>query len=188
VIWLLLGVPHRAFKYKLDLNGEGNAQRVLVRALVIFAAVLTGVYILLLHFGSGPLEGVSIRALISGIIFTVFLVVPAYRSVAKVCWQRGIGSLFSPKPLAKGWIAALTELNIAFHEAAVRFQDRRRLEKASGQGKDAAQRSTSEQRRGNGSHTQPGGAGSPPARQAPASGPPMSRQQRRAAARRDQGN
>src|SRR6266487_919396 len=154
IIWLLLGVPHRAFKYQLDLDGEGNAQRVLVRILVMAASLLTGAYILMLHFDNGPLNDVSMRALIPGIIFTVFLIVPTYRSVAKACWQRGIRGLFSPKPLAKGWIGALTELDIAFYQAANRLIARRKLEKASqmtSHNKDDSHKSASEPRSNNGS-------------------------------------
>jgi hypothetical protein len=130
IVWLLFGVPHRAFKYQLDLDGKGSARRVLVRVLVTVTTILTGAYILLLHFGGGPLRGVGMRALIPGIIFTVFLVAPAYRSIMKACWRYGIGSLFSPKPLIEGWDAALTELTMTFDQAAIRARDRMRREKS----------------------------------------------------------
>lgn len=116
-LWLLIGVPHRAFKYRLDQSGEGSAQQVLVGVLVMAASILTGIYFLLLHFGNGPLHAVDIHALIVGIVFTVFLLTPAYRSFAKACWQRGVRGLFSPKRLVGRWSTTLTELDTAFYNA-----------------------------------------------------------------------
>jgi hypothetical protein len=97
ILWLLLGVPHRAFKYELDRSGEGLAQHVLLKILTVAASILTGIYVLMLHFSNGPLHGTSIQVLIPGIIFTTFLILPAYKSLSKACWQRGIRDLFSPK-------------------------------------------------------------------------------------------
>ena len=71
----------------------------------------------MMHFGGGPLQGISIQALTSGIIFTVFLILPAYRSLSKACWQHGIRGLFSPKPLTEHWGKALKELDSAFRQA-----------------------------------------------------------------------
>jgi hypothetical protein len=148
VVWLLLGVPHRAFTYKVDPSGKGNAQRVLVRVLVTLATILTGIYILLLlHFTRGPLHVQSLKVLIPGIIFAVFLIVPAYRSIAKACWRRGIGNLFSPIPLAQGWIAALTELDDAFGKAIARASARIQRDKAHEEiahNRNASQQSPSE--------------------------------------------
>ena len=128
ILWLLLGVPHRAFKYELDRSGEGSAQRVLLGVLPIAASISTGIYILMMHFGGGPLQGISIQALTSGIIFTAFLILPAYRSLSKACWQHGISGLFSPKPLTKHWGKALEELDSAFRQAQAtdRFLARRK--------------------------------------------------------------
>ena len=131
MIWLLLGVPHRAFMYRLDLNGEGDAQRVVVKILVTSSSLMTGAYILLLHFDDGPLHEVSMRALIPGIITTILLIMPAYRFVAKLCWQRGIKRLFFPKVSTESWVNALTELDDAFYQAAKRFIARKKLKEAS---------------------------------------------------------
>jgi hypothetical protein len=124
ILWLLLGVPHRAFKYELDRNGEGNARHVILKILITTASVLTGIYILVLHFMGGPLRVVGIGVLIPGIIFTIFLVAPIYNALSKACWQRGIRGLFSPKPLTEHWGEALTELDIAFHNAGLRLLER----------------------------------------------------------------
>jgi hypothetical protein len=115
--WVLLGIPHRAFRIRLDPDGDGYAQRVLLRLLATIAATLTGTAIFLLHFGNGPLKGVGWRALLVGTFFTVALAAPIYMALAKRCWQLGIQSL-SPKLMIKYWNEALTELNKALYRQA----------------------------------------------------------------------
>lgn len=112
--WLVLGIPHRAFRIRLDRDGDGYAQRVLLKLLVAIASALTGVAILLLHFGNGPLKSVDGRALFVGTIFTVVLIAPIYMSAARRCWQLGIQNL-SPKHVILSWNKALTELDQAFY-------------------------------------------------------------------------
>ena len=111
--WLLLGAPHRAFKRGLDRSGEGEAQRIFLRLLTAVASVLTAAAILMLHFDGGPLRHTGNSQLAVGIILTVLLLLPAYRSSARACWQHGI-YILSPKPLIKHWNGAVKELNTAF--------------------------------------------------------------------------
>src|SRR5690348_2746032 len=114
IFWLLLGVPHRAFSYRLD---QESAQCALVGLLTTVATILTGILLLMLHFGGGPLRRVDINALIAGIIFTVFLVMPAYRSAAETCWKHGIIGMFSPKRLVKCFGEGAQELNEALDKS-----------------------------------------------------------------------
>jgi hypothetical protein len=117
VFWLLAGVPHRAFKTKLDPDGEEHAQRFLLRLISTAAAILTGIYILLLHFG-GPLRGIDTGQLAAGIILAMFLIAPIYMSLAKACWQHGIRDVVSLRPLRNTWGKVLAELGEAFYPAA----------------------------------------------------------------------
>jgi hypothetical protein len=121
VLWLLVGVPNRAFRLQLDLNGDGNAQTLFLACLTSIATVLSGIYILMLHFAGGPLSKIGSGPLVAGTIFTMFLVAPAYRSVAKACWQRGIRGAFSPKSLRERWGKTLTELDAALYKRAERI-------------------------------------------------------------------
>jgi hypothetical protein len=116
ILWALLGVPYRAFKYKLDQNGEGNAQSVMVGTLATIASLLTAVFIILLHYGNGPFSRIQVRPLMVGTIFTVFLVFLIFRSLAKACWQRGILGILSPRPLIMRWGQAAAELGAATSE------------------------------------------------------------------------
>lgn len=126
VLWLLFGIPNRAFKYKLDPAGKGKAQYVLLGFLAVVASVVTGTTILLLHFGGGPLCGVDIRLLVAGTIFTVFLLVPIYKSWAKACWQHGFFGMFSLKPWMRHWSEASADVGVTFEQAAQRVRDRNR--------------------------------------------------------------
>jgi len=45
---------------------------------------------MLLHFDGGPFHNVNAYTLLAGVIFTIFLLEPGYRSVAKAGWTRPI--------------------------------------------------------------------------------------------------
>ena len=110
VLWLLIGIPYRAYKYNIDQSGEGSTQRVMVRALARSAAALTGVFVLILHYGHGPLGQIDIKALIAGSVFTAFLIAPIYQVWTEKCWQRGFVGSFSLKSTMKQWRDALRGL------------------------------------------------------------------------------
>jgi hypothetical protein len=118
--WLLVRIPQRLFKIRLDTGSTEEIQQVLLGLLTAAASVLTGIYILLLHFGGGPLGQVRPGPLVAGVIGTVVLVAPSYRSLARACWQRGISGVFSPRGLTHYWGATLVELENAFNRSAER--------------------------------------------------------------------
>jgi hypothetical protein len=108
--WLLVRIPQRLFKIQLNTHGMEEIERVLLGLLTAAASVLTGIYILLLHFGGGPLGQVRPGPLVAGVIGTVVLVAPSYRSLARACWQRGISGVLSPRGLKHYWGETLAEL------------------------------------------------------------------------------
>ena len=118
--WLLVRIPQQLFKIKLDTHSTEEMQRVLLGLLTAAASVLTGIYILLLHFGGGPLGQVRPGPLVAGVIGTVVLVAPSYRSLARACWQRGISGVFSPRGLKHYWGETLAELVNALNRSAER--------------------------------------------------------------------
>jgi hypothetical protein len=128
ILWLVFGVPQRAFRFELDLypHGEGTIQDTLVTLLARTAAFFTGIYIFLLHFGNGPLSkknsNINTSTLIVGIVFTIVLLVPAYKSLARTCWQYGIRGTLSLQPLRMRWSKTLTELDALDQEAQRELQ------------------------------------------------------------------
>jgi hypothetical protein len=115
-LWLLIGVPNQA--YKLKLSKDGAAQHVVVGIITAATCVLTGTYLFLQHFGGGPLSGVKRGSLAAGIVFTSVLVWPFYRSLARACWQRGVGGVLNPKALKGPWRETVTEVRSAKRRAA----------------------------------------------------------------------
>jgi hypothetical protein len=118
VVWLVIGVPYRAFRIRLDPDGKGYAQAALLGALASTAAALTGVNILMLHFAGGPLRSPNGAVLTVGIIFTILVVVPIYRFVATACWKYGFRGIFSPGRIIERWREMLPELQVARDRAA----------------------------------------------------------------------
>jgi hypothetical protein len=110
IIWILVGVPQRLSKINLDV------QSILLGLITAAASVVTGAYILLLHFGGGPLGKINLGPLIIGTILTVVLVAPAYKSLARGCWRNGISKIF--KSLSRQWDEELTELKKSLNQAA----------------------------------------------------------------------
>jgi len=114
VVW----IPNRLFKLKPGLDDNENVRRVLLALMTVTASILTGVYILTLHFGGGQLSKIRWGPLIAGMVFTVVLVGPVYRSLARGCWQRGISGMFSLRTLGRHWRETLTEVELALNRAA----------------------------------------------------------------------
>lgn len=117
-VWLLVGVPQRLFRIKLDLDGAQELQPVLLGLLTAAASGLAAIYILLLHFDGGPLSGVRLGQLIAGIIGTVLLIAPLYRSLARACWRRGASGVFSPRAFKQRWGKTLIGMEEALNRDA----------------------------------------------------------------------
>lgn len=115
---LLLWIPQLFFNIQLDADGKGDAQRVLLGPIAAAASVMTGIYILLLHFGGGPLGGIHMGPLIAGVFGVVLVVTPAYRSLARACWRRGVSGVFYSSSLGYDWGKALSELGKALDRAS----------------------------------------------------------------------
>lgn len=133
ILWSLLGIPHRAFKFRLDLTGNGTAQELMLGSLAGLASALAGVSILLLHFDRGALAQVNIKALVAGVIFTSFLIYPVFKALARACWQRGVTGVFSPRSLFEKWHKAALELGMAQHNYYTeKFEQEEQEERAKG--------------------------------------------------------
>ncbi len=116
-IWLLMGVPNQAYNIGLDKKGQGSAQSLLVRLLTVTACIFTGIYIGLLHYTA--LREIPIHQLAVGIIFTVVLLAPYYKSLAQACWRRGVpGFLKLDEDVERPWSNTVNELLAARKKSA----------------------------------------------------------------------
>jgi hypothetical protein len=115
---ILLWPPQLFFRLQLDIDGSGCAQRVLLKLITATACGLTGIDILLLHFGGGPLSRVGVGPLIAGMIGTMVLLAPLYRSLARACWLHGIAGLVYRRTLRRHLSGTSAELREALERAA----------------------------------------------------------------------
>jgi hypothetical protein len=84
-----------------------------------FAAVLTVVYILTLHFGFGGLAKTPVGALSVAAFGTGILLAPFYRIVISACWESGITMVFDPGRWWSAWSLAYREMRHAPAEDVV---------------------------------------------------------------------
>jgi hypothetical protein len=108
IVWLLVGIPNQA--HRIRLAHGGISQQVLIRVLTFTACSLTAILFFLMHFSYGPLYTIPIGPLAAGIIFTVVLVTPFYRSLAEATWRHGIDKLASPERLKSRWRSVAREV------------------------------------------------------------------------------
>ena len=112
--WLLIGVPNQAFILKVDNNGKGDAQRVLVGVIRRMACILTAVYLVVLHFNGGPLSELKGGSLFVGIVATLVLVAPFYKWLATAFWRRGLSGAITYEALQQYLGNAHSEVRDAF--------------------------------------------------------------------------
>ncbi len=112
VLWLLVGVPDQAFKIGLNKGEARQARRVIVKLITAASCVLTGVYLFMLHFSGGPLHKVHRGPLLTGIVFAVVLLAPAYQSVVTAFWRHGIIGI--PEALIDYWGDTGAKVRAAF--------------------------------------------------------------------------
>ena len=107
ILWLLVGVPQRAYWCGLGTDLADGARSLLVGLVTTAACVLSGIFIWLLinELTEGPI--------IAGIVFTVSLTPPYYSAVARACCQRGFFGMLSRKPLIKPWRQLVTQVQSA---------------------------------------------------------------------------
>jgi hypothetical protein len=110
---LLVWVPQVFFTIGLDVNGTGDAQRVLLSVITAAAAGLTATYFVMLHFSGGALRSIPPGPLTAAIIGTVLIVAPLYKALARLCWRRGLGGILAPRALRQRWRNTITELGKA---------------------------------------------------------------------------
>ncbi len=120
LVVLLLWIPEAFFRIQLDMSGTGNAQRVLLGLITVLSCAVTGIFILLDHFGNGALRNVNMGPLVVGIIGTVLLVAHPYRSLVRACWQRGVAGVFSFHAHKQQWDGMVAELRKAIGRATER--------------------------------------------------------------------
>ena len=117
-LWVVIGVPNQAFKVGLGDKGKGeDAQRVLLRLITGTACALTVVYLFVMYLPHEPLHKLPGSTVTAGIIFTVLLAAPFYRSLATAVWRRGMGDVIGYWTLTQRSRRAGTEMRRALDQS-----------------------------------------------------------------------
>ena len=93
---LLLVAPLTLRTYMPWDGASETARKVIPAWLGATSAVVTWLYIFMLHFERGPLAGTKAGPLAVAALGAATLLEPVYHSAARVFWQRDIGELFNP--------------------------------------------------------------------------------------------
>ena len=112
----LVGIPAFVIAVPEALHSHGGAWREsspVPAWLAGFAAVLTAVYIINLHFGVGGLAKWPVAGLSVAAFSAAALLAPFYRTVASACWESGITVVFDPGRWWSAWSLAYQEMTRA---------------------------------------------------------------------------
>ena len=104
ILWLLVGVPQRAYWFGLGAERADGARSLLVGLVTAAACVLSGIFVWLL------INGLPEGQLVAGIVFTVALTPPYYSTVARACCERGFFGMLSPMPVVERWRQLVTQV------------------------------------------------------------------------------
>jgi hypothetical protein len=121
IMWLLFGVPQRAFDLGLDPDGKGHARAVIVRLVTVASGGLTAGFLVMMYFGGGTLSDLHLGQVLIGALFAVVLLTPGYRALATAVWRRGaLGFLRVDKDVRQPWRDAMAEVRTAVKSARAR--------------------------------------------------------------------
>jgi hypothetical protein len=95
-------------------DGVARVKRLLPGWLAAGAAVATGLYAFLLHFGQGPLAKLSWLQLAVATALAAMFLVPPYKLIARAIWERGIAEVFDPGCWLTEWQKIKADVNDTF--------------------------------------------------------------------------
>jgi hypothetical protein len=94
VLVLAPEIIHRKLPFE---HASEQAVRLVPAVLAVSAAMVTGVYLLGLHFFNEPLAKISPGVLAAAIVAVVALLMPLYQLIVRACWRYGLANLLNPK-------------------------------------------------------------------------------------------
>lgn len=93
------------------------------KGLAAVGALASGLYVLALHFYGGPLAQISVKQLVFAMLAVAIILSPLYKSVASICWARGIANSFDPSYwLRRPWMVS-KEMGRIFFAKPLRNQE-----------------------------------------------------------------
>jgi hypothetical protein len=115
LLYALLFVPE-IIRRKLPIeHASEQALRLVPAALATVAALITGSYLLVLHFFNEPLARIPPGPLAASILAVIALLTPLYQLIARACWRYGLADLIDPVAWWANWSEVRDE--ITFYQA-----------------------------------------------------------------------
>lgn len=99
---LLLGPEKIRRKLPFDKASE-QVQRLMSAALALCAAIITGSYLLALHFFNEPLARIPLGPLAASIVAVMALLTPFYQLITRACWRYSFADLLDPTAWWAKW-------------------------------------------------------------------------------------
>ena len=113
-IWFLVVMYPHDLRQWLPWDRATKLSRKLLPAwLAAAAAVITWIYILLLHFAGGPLASTSMPVLLVAGFGVATLLVPLYQFMAMSCWRHGREAVFDPVRWRAAFVKVRSEIKDA---------------------------------------------------------------------------
>jgi hypothetical protein len=91
--------------------------RLVPAGLAAVAAIVTGSYLLALHFFNEPLARIPPGPLAASILAVMALLTPLYQLIARACWRYGLADLIDPAAWWAKWSELANEIRNYHHQA-----------------------------------------------------------------------
>ena len=93
-------------------DASDQALRFVPAGLAVGAAVVTGSYLLALHFFNEPLATIPPGPLTASILAVMALLTPLYQLIARACWRYGLADLLDPRAWWTKWWEVTDEIRL----------------------------------------------------------------------------
>jgi len=91
-------------------HASQEALRLVPTGLAIGAAIVTGSFLLALHFFNQPLASIPPGPLAASIIAVMTLLMPFYQFIARACWRDGLADFLDPAAWWAKWFKVTGEV------------------------------------------------------------------------------
>ena len=126
LVYVLLLIPERIRRKLPFEDATKQTQRLVPAGLAFSAAIITGSYLLALHFFNEPLARVWQGPLAASIVAVLALLTPFYQLIARACWRYGFADLLDPTAWWAKWSEMTDEIRSFRIKQAIREEAKKR--------------------------------------------------------------
>jgi hypothetical protein len=127
LLFLLLFGPEMIRRRLPFKHASEQVLRFVPAGLAVGAAIVTGSYLLALHFFNQPLVRIPLGPLAAAIVAVMAFLAPFYQLIARACWRYGLADLLDPAAWWAKWSKVTDEIRFFRFKQEVREWARPRL-------------------------------------------------------------